>query len=447
MKRAIRWLAALLALLLIPAAAGAELELKPVFQHLNQITSVTGSGYVIVSDKDTALRGIFTTGGQQVMPCTHANLANASHDFFTELKDKESINSRAIFTLDNRQISDFAYGSVKSYNRHWIAGYVLAEATEEAYDVKVSGAFYWIDRCDLFYVDDEVRDSYLVGAIGDRAFLKADVHGQFISVQRKDESVTVYDRSFNDLGLDVSSVSANIYKVADYSVIEPGSGRAVIPECVSVREADTADGLLLLATPQRETDQKHTDVYDDQGVLLFDADAELTATNGRYGVMLEDGKYGLYDLEAKKILVPALYDKIVISSTAPDAYVFDGYVMVELDSLVGYVDTRTGEVSCEIKYDPAGLIRAGAAFFYEQEDGILLVAADGVESHPDVDSLTNVRGTGTLLAARKGDFYGVIDWHGQEQLSFTHSKAITLTDDGFGLIRTGTGAELDQILR
>ena len=126
---------------------------------------------------------------------------------------------------------------------------------------------------------------------------------------------------------------------------------------------------------------------------------------------------------------------------------FDGYVMVELDGLRGYVDTRTGEVSCEIKYDPTGLKRAGCAFYYIQDDGILLVAADGVESHPAVDSLTGVRGSGALLAAKKGDFYGVIDWHGQEQLPFMHNKGITLTDDGFGLIRTSTGVELDQILR
>ena len=446
MKKAIRWLAALLALLL-PASACAELALTPVYQHMPALTSVTGSGYVILSDKDTGLRGVYTTDGQQVMPCTHKNLTSASYDFFTEQKDKEALNSRAIFTLDNRQISDFAYGAVKSFNRHWIAGYVLSESTEAAFDLTVSKVNYWIDRCDLYYVDEEIRDSYLVGSIDDRAFLKADVHGAFISVQRKDESVTVYDRDFNVLALDVTSVSKDIYKLVDHQVIEPGTGRVLIDEYVTLREADTPDGLLLLANRYHWTGETHTDIYNDQGELLQHVDAELYSTDGRYGVTVKSKKYGLYDLAERKMLVPTSYDKIVTGSTATNSYVFDGYVMVELDGLRGYVDTRTGEVSCEIKYDPTGLKRAGAAFYYAQEDGILLVAADGVESHPDVDSLTSVRGPGTLLAGKKDGLYGVIDWHGQEQLAFDHKKAITLTDDGFGLIRTATGAELDQIQR
>ena len=446
MKRAFRWLAALLALL-IPAAACAELALTPVFQYMSSITSVAGSGYVILTDRDSGLRGVYTTDGQEVMPCTHANLTSAANDFFTELKDKENVNSRAIFTLDNRQISDFAYGQVKSYNRHWIAGYVLSEGAEDSYDVKLSGAFYRIERCDLFYVDDAEKDSYLVGSIGDQAFLKADVHGAFISVQRKDESITVYDRDFNALDLEVAGVTKDIYAIQDYSVLEPGTGRAIINEYVSVQEADTPDGLLLLATRYDWKGQRYTDIYDDQGNLFHHADVELYSTDGRYGVTVKSKKYGLYDLAERKELVPALYNKIVTGNTATNSYVFDGYVMVELDGLRGYVDTRTGEVSCEIKYDPTGLKRAGCAFYYIQDDGILLVAADGVESHPAVDSLTGVRGSGALLAAKKGDFYGVIDWHGQEQLPFMHNKGITLTDDGFGLIRTSTGVELDQILR
>ena len=44
-----------------------------------------------------------------------------------------------------------------------------------------------------------------------------------------------------------------------------------------------------------------------------------------------------------RVLVPAEYCKIVTGDTAVDAYVFNGYVMVETDKLRGFVDTRTGE--------------------------------------------------------------------------------------------------------
>lgn len=447
MKQTVKILALLLALCMLPAMASAELELRPVFEYMPSISSVTGSKYIILGDKSTGLKGVYTTDGQEVLACAYSNLSSVGNNFFIELKDKENVNSNAIICLDGRKISDYAYGRVVTFNRHWAAGYVLAEATEEQYDLKISKAFYWIDRCDLFYVDDEVKDSYLVGSIGDRQFVKADVHGKFIAVQGRDEAITVYDREFNPLDIAIDSVSTDIYSIQDYAVMEPGTGKKVIENYISVAEADTPDGLLLLASRYHWTGKLVTSVFDDEGALLYDTEMEITYANRDYAVFRQNKKYGLYDLRAQRVLVPAEYGKIVTGDTAVDAYVFNGYVMVETDKLRGFVDTRTGEVSCELKYNYKEFKRAGCVMYRTEEDGrILLVAADGTESHPDVDSISASRGSGALLVAKKGDYYGLIDWHGEEVLPFIHNKAIVITDDSFGIIRTSTGVELDEIL-
>jgi hypothetical protein len=77
----------------------------------------------------------------------------------------------------------------------------------------------------------------------------------------------------------------------------------------------------------------------------------------------------------------------------------------------------------------------------------MLAAADGVETEVHVDEIyKKSRGNGYLLVAKKGKYYGLIDWHGNEILPFEHSKIITVTDDARAVIRTSTGMQMDRIL-
>lgn len=448
MKRAKKLIALCLLLCLLPMGGLAELTLEPVMEFMTSISAVSGSDYVIATDKETGLRGLWTNEGEPVLAPQYPNMASINRYFFSVSTDKEALNAKAILTADGRLISDFAYGSFKSYDRHWVAGCVLAQADQSKYDVKISDQYYWIDRCDFFYVEDGAQSGFLAGTIGDRKFVSAVAHGDCLSVLDRDGRVTVYDKKMNALDFTAEKTSTALYGVKDYVICNNATGKDVIYGYVSAAESRTVDGLYLIGNIYHWTGRPISTVLDAAGRTLYTLDTAAIAANADYALAVDgDKKRGLYSAREEALIVPTEYDEVLTSPTTLDAYVANGYVAVRSGGLTGFVDTRTGEMTCETKYPAENQKRIGCVLFYpEAEGGFLLVAADGVETHVDVDAIS-CRGDGSLLVVQKGNKYGIIDWHGGEVIPCTYLRNIVITDDSAHLIRTGTGVELDRIVR
>ena len=103
---------------------------------------------------------------------------------------------------------------------------------------------------------------------------------------------------------------------------------------------------------------------------------------------------------------------------------YNGYVCVEKDGKVGFVDTD-GQVTCELKYGAAGVTQHGCTLTVTDLDGsIYIVAADGTQTQTDFDEVDEYSGgDGSLLIVSKNDAYGLVDWHGNEVLPLEYARA------------------------
>ena len=131
------------------------------------------------------------------------------------------------------------------------------------------------------------------------------------------------------------------------------------------------------------------------------------------------------------LAVPCEYDEVYYFGLATIyRYVNNGYVCVEKDGKVGFVDTD-GQVTCELKYGAAGVTQHGCSLTVTDLDGsIYIVAADGTQTQTDFDEVDEYSGgDGSLLVVCKDDAYGLVDWHGNEVLPLEYaSYDISITD-------------------
>ena len=439
----------LAALLLGPAVSlGETVSIEPIFQYMPGISAVSGTQYVIVTRKEDSTKAAFNTAGEQLTPFRYKTLSYLKYGFFVG-RDGDGINNRALIYESGAQIARPAYGAFVAYSRKWAAGYVLSPATEAAYDYKRGEEFFNIDRCDIFYVGQQLGQIRPIASLQREEFSAADVHGDFIAIQDRSGHIALYDRYFTAYDLEMTDITQDIHALDNYAIVNLATGETVARDYTAVKEKDFGYGMLLMATRYNFRGQKVSGLLDLKGGEVMPVNYTISTISGDYVVITNASKQkGLYSISQGKVLVPCEYYNIMVGSVSTDNYVHNGYVAVENGNLRGYVDTRTGEVSCPIQYDRKSVTTIGCSTFWKTGDGeYMLAAADGVETQVQVDEIyKKTRGNGYLLVAKKDGMYGVIDWHGSEVLPFIHGKVITITDDSRALLRTGTGVEMDRIM-
>lgn len=439
----------MIAVLSVPLAAlGETVRLEPLHQYVPKITPVTGFGQVIMTEKQTGLCGVFSTDGEQLTPYLFPTLEKVNYGFFSGTDDEKGINNRALVHISGAVLTDQTYGAFVAYNQHWTAAYVLSEATKKQYEYKRGKQFFNIDRCDLYFFSDEPAPCQPVGSLSHDEFSSASVHGNFIAIKDQNGKITLYDNEFKAYDYPMEKTNSPVYGINEYTVVNLATGEAAADGFIAVKEQNRPDGLWLIGIRYNFKGDKVSFVTDAAGNEILQADYAISSISGDYALVTQNKLKGLYSLESGKLIVPCKFNNIMTSSVSTDAYVHNGYAAVENGNLRGYVDTRTGEISCEIKYDRKAVTTIGCSTFWKVEDGVYkLVAADGVETEVHVDSIyEKTRGNGYLLVAQKDKLYGVIDWHGNEILPFEHNKIITITDDSRAIIRTGTGMQIDRII-
>lgn len=448
MKRLIQTVC-LFAILLLPLSAAADVGLERIWQYMPTLSAVKGADYVILGSRIDNMKGLYSTTGEEVLPFAYPNLASLGSGFFSDYSNTENVNARAILYEDGRQISEYAYGSAKAIDRHWAVGITLKEAAEEAYDVKLSNKFYLYDRCDLFYVDEGERDSYLVGSIDGRAFVEAAAHGPLLAIKDHDGLITVYDRDMTASPSELEKVGNSLFSLdEEYRIVNSATGQVLAEEYASVSESRFSDGMWVIGTRYNMNGTKYSHLMDEKGEVAYALKYPVSSANRRYAVITDGNKKrGLYSLEEDRVLIPAEYDEIYSSGATLDGYFANGYIAVKRDNMAGFIDMRTGEISCDIKYPTNGLKRVGCTMYYVEEDGIRLIAADGVESLVKADGVQDTRGDGFLMIVKKDNRFGVVDWHGQEVLPMIFAKAPVITDDSQAIILSSTGLELNRITR
>ncbi len=422
---------------------GIQFDLK--FQYMPSIKPLQGTDLIIVESKTDNTLGVFTTEGKEVFPYGFSAVNSLGKGFLSVGKDKNKLNGLAIYKTDGTQISDFAYGSVTVYDTHWIAGIVLAEASNGEKDLTVNKVNYLIGQWDLYYISKE--GSSLIASLDRTQFKAAKQHGEYITIQARDGAVTAYDRDFQPVSLELKDVKTAYYEVINYQIFSKVTNEMIADGYSEVTEADLPDRMLLVASITDMDGTKKQAILDTDGKELMAAEYTVVTVGDPYVVVAnEDGLRGLYSLEEQRLVVPCEFSGIVASTTSVDQYVNMGYVCVEKDGKCGFVDTRTCSISCQPVCNSRIAKIYGCSLVFDSENGFVLIAADGTRTELyEYEDIPATHGDGYLLVAKKNGYYGVIDWHGNEKLPFIHKNIITLTDDSKAMIRTSTGLELDMI--
>ncbi|MBR4538607.1 MAG: hypothetical protein IKO52_07155 [Clostridia bacterium] len=424
-------------------AEGLQFDIR--FEYMPSIKPLQGTNLIILESKTDNTLAVFTTEGEEVIPYGLAAVNALTNGFLTVSKDKENVNGLAIYKTDGTKISDFVYGSVTVYDARWVAGIVLAEASGGEKDLTVNKVNYLIGRCDLYFVSDEGVS--LVASLDRTQFKDAKQHGDYIYIQDRNDVVTAYDREFQPIDLELKDLKTIFYDVINYEIVSKLTNEVIATGYTGVAEADLPNRLLLLASTTAADGSKRQAILDTDGKALMPAEYTVVTMGDPYVVVANgDGLRGLYSLAEKRLVVPCEFTNIIASKTSIDQYVNMGYVAVEKDGMSGFVDVRTGSITCPPAYNSRIAKVYGCSLAFDGEKGFVLIAADGTRTELyEYQEIAASRGDGYLIVAKKNGFYGVIDWHGNELLPFTHKTAITLTDDSKAMIRTIMGMELDVI--
>ena len=439
--------------MLAASTALAEVKLDTVFQYRTLIQQVQGTGFLIVESKQDNLRGLFTTAGEEIIPCAYKTIDSLSYGFFSAYNDKEAVGGRALWTVSGHMIGKAEYGGFKALNSHWVAAFVVnpEEVPDAEKDIKIGSKTYQYERVDLFYVTEDADESLEPVVSLDRdAYANASAHGDYIAVTNRDKTVSVYDSSFQPVSVTLSAANKPLYTVnKSYQLISLLTNSILDDGYTEAAEVNLSDRMLIKATRVALDGTKLACLMTADGTVLLPPEYEIIDITDHYAVVADQEKLqGLFSLDEGRFIVPCAYSAIVSCATDLDKYVHNGYVCVEKEEKLGFYDVVNGVESCAPKYSKRAAVNIGCSIVFATIEGdVTIVAGDGAVNTAAVDEILPTRGNGYLLEVKKGESFGLVDWHGSIIVPVNHYKDIIVTDDSQAIIRTSTGLQLDTVTR
>lgn len=453
MKHLVKILSAVLVLILLASSAMAEVKLNMVFQYQTVIQPVAGTNCVVIESKADNSRGLYTTSGQEVIPCAYKAIDSLSYGFFNCYNDKEAVDDKVLWREDGQMICSGGYGGFKVFNKRWAAAFVVnpQEQTDKAYqDIKIGSKSYQYERIDLFYLNGAAGESIEpIVSLDREAYADAAIHGDYIAIINRAKEISVYDSSFQPITVELKAIKNPLYKVDKYQVFSLLNNKNLGDGYSEVAEVILSDRMLVKVTRVTMDGTKLAGLLNPDGSVILPAEYEVLDVTDHYVLVADlEKNQGLFSLDEGRLVVPCAYTSIVTSKTDADKYVHNGYVCVEKDDKLGFYDIANQVESCPPKYSKRAVQNIGCTLFFTSvEGGLTVVSGDGEANLVDADFIQATNGDGYLLEVKKGNTFGLIDWHGNVILPANHYKDIAVTTDSSAIIRTSTGLQLDTVTR
>ena len=351
---------------------------------------------------------MITLEGTPLTESIYANLkGQMGYVVATSLLSEDLMNADGLLDLDGNVLIPCEYGDIDVLSTEWAVGVKLLESTAENYDYRAwfGDGKYLIDTVDVYHLPEGAKMA---------TFARSEYNGarainHCVNIEnRATGEITTYDASFTPLGV-VSYSSSDDYAPADYE-------KYYEDRHYGIRDAE---GNVLLPPT-------YATIYS-----AYQGAARAKADNDKSGLITEQGA----------LLVPAEYDDILFSYKLPDVagetsgHIAAGYVAVELDKKLGFVDLN-GNVTCAPKYiaENMKLNGASATVTDNMTGSMIMLAADGVETVIDNYASDDVYalsyGSGVFYQVKdESRNYGMIDWHGNLILPCEY-RSIDLSSDG-----------------
>ena len=437
------WAARALALVLLLAAwapsARGEAEIRYVLQGMGMLAPVNNTHYLLAQSAGNKRWGVVDTDGAQLTDFAFEHLSyNAFTCFQDSLDEDPLMNWKALVCTQGGFVSEYRYGVIRPYSAEWAVGWVVSEGLEDAFDYTPDKKhFYNINRCDVFYLKDSPR---LVASLSREQFRQAAAHGDYLSVEDRAGSVTVYDRDFQPTGLKVQTVSTPVYGVFNYALMNKVTTEIILDGCTEAKAYTTPRGTLFQVARVDFSGVKRVGICDMRGEWLLPlGDYGIQAVGADYAVITKDGLQGLYSYALGKPVVPCRYQSILTNKQGTDPYNFYGYVCGVNDSQRDFFRADTGEPVSSIAFDSKTMKAFGGTFYWPlKQTRYQFRAADGVEWTIQDRRILPSRGDGRLIVLRgiTDGNYGIMTMHGDVALAFWYRNQPVITDDGKVILNT-----------
>lgn len=437
-----------LVMLMTCCAMAEGITLTPVYTDIYNYTQTEDYRHIIITSPN-GMKGIITTSGE---PCTDVGytfLEELDYGFYAASTAIAGVDITGIIDVNGNQIAPNQYISVNVISARWGIGAYSMPATEDDYVFDVRNAdgsynYYGVASIDVI----DLTTGTVVGNLPYDKCYGGQAHYDHLLLQDVDGNVTLYDSTLTPVDYELTSVYASLYESMDGNIVFKPTGEIVLSgyDGASLDEAAGQDVLIV-----RKYDEDYNTTWgivDMAGNLLTPMGNQSYLPYYRDSSVLityEGDFYGLYDIATGAQLVPNIYDDINTSYNSASKFVNNGYICVEKDDMLGFVDTN-GNVTCEIRHPVDNYDLYGCVIAYENEDGTTtLVAADGVVTTVPYElSGSRSGGSGLLLVAEDANgMCGVIDWHGNTMLPFEHEWGLTITGDSNAVIAYGENGNFE----
>ena len=457
-------LCAMLTGMLQPAAA--DIKAEKLLKRMGMLKPIPQTNLLIAQESKNNKWGLYDTDANIIIPLEHENIAYVSYRFLSvssqpeetySAKDRislDKINCHALMSFDGKVLTDYVYGTFKAYSPQWAVGWVLEGGTSADHDYSLDKQhFCRIKRCDILYCGEDGDGSRLIASLTRNEFNNAVAHGDYLSVQSRQNETTVYGKNAETVDISVKNLKSSVYGIKNWMIVELPTGEMVMDGCSAVSEVQTENELLLLATRIDFQGRKLNSLITTKGEVVIPmlTDA-ISSVSRNYAVITssETGKKGLYSLSEGRMVLPCEYDEILENKNSVDRFISHGYICVMRDELFYCYEVKTGKlVPVAMQEDPnVKLERNGAAFYATKKTGkltsTLLISPDGKVKTLNC-SIKKSRGSGYLIVASFSLGGSVVNWYGNNYLPQYYSN-ITITDDDHFIIKTKkSGYELYRI--
>lgn len=329
-------------------------------------------------------------------------------NFITAYENVEGVNHEGLLDLNGKQVMPFQYGDVSVLSTKWAIGFVLEEASADAYDYESwfgDNSYYKISKVDIYYLGDGTGKC--LASLDRSQYMESRAYGDYISVlDRSTTQAAIYDSEWNQIATGLSDTYEEPEGYKDIEIYSENGQQGL----------KDAEG----------------------NIIMEPAFKYINESEGNYMTVSTGEKEGLIDIQGN-IIVDAQFDDISTSYYTPSSeqiddqrsYVAAGYVAFYQDGKLGFADMN-GNITCQPKYAKDNVeVNGASATLTDLEGNTIIVAADGVETViSDYEVRPLYYGSGMFYRIEDSDYnYGLIDWHGEELLPCEFS-GIELTGDG-----------------
>ncbi|MBR3019298.1 MAG: WG repeat-containing protein [Clostridia bacterium] len=461
--------------MLQPATADANGTVKAVqvLRQMQEMTLITGTNLLLTQEPNKSKWGLYDTDGNIVIPLEHESLSYVAYNYLNvgTYPNKtynehlpiplDEVNTHALMAFDGTALTEYVYGTFQAFSPLWSVGWVLEQGTKQDYDFTPDKEHYLkIERCDVFYRENDDSAAggkptcRLVASLSRDEFQTAAAHGEYLSIQSRNNEITVYNSSGEQVDIGATNLKSSAYGIKNWSLIDLATGEMLLDGCSGVSEVQLPEETVLIAARTDFQGLKWNALLSTKGEFLIPMwNVTISSVSRDYAILTSNvnGKKGLYSRVEKSLLLPCVYDQIYENKNALDPFNAHGYICVVKDGKTCFYEMATKALlpAVEWENEEAELSRYGAAFYSTVKTGKItktrFFSPDGIEGSK-LCSVKKSRGSGFLLLGSFSGGYNVVTWFGKTLLPTNYSN-ISITDDDRLIIKTKkSGYELYKVV-